>query len=329
LDYAYAHGISDFAIKEISHSEHEHWNIAMHRADTWGRMDSLCVRIAPSFKFSLHLHTEDIVHNHEKTLERRVRSLASDTFMVSMGFLWDFKTKQWSTKAYNRIALRSPNNVLNVEHAEKCFEGFTMENAKKLSSSILQCPICDEPSTRLLETCGHAYCKDCLDTMFNTNNTDEEKCPECRVAFWKENILEVKAVKPQRRRNKDMPFARQTALSRLIPETKGPLQADNDYILIITPLDAAIDTLQSWSPGIHIASLETLGLRGPSSPKFSKLILVSPYVPGVIHLDRFHQILQSWTLPEFELHTIALKNGSQCEDTQWISSLTKSYSIVS
>jgi hypothetical protein len=327
LDYAYAHGVSDNAMKEISDCEDR--NIFPRRAETWGRMDPLTVRIPPLFKMTMSVVNERVVHTQEKAIERRVRlNPPCDAFMASIGILWDFQLKQWSTKAYNRIALRN-NNIINADHIDKCFDGFALESAKKLSLAAPPCPICDEQSNRLLETCGHVYCNQCLDLLFATNNTDSERCPECRVSFWKENIVELKVMKPQRKRSKEFAFARQAALRAFIPESKGPIQQDTDHILLITPLDASIDVLQSWLPGIHMISLETLGERTPKSPRFSKLIMVTPYIPGVIHLERLHKILQTWTTLEFELHTIALQNGSQTEDTTLISSLTKSYGVVS
>jgi hypothetical protein len=322
LDFAYAHGVSDYAMKKMS--SNTRLDIFYH-SHTWGRMDSLSVRIAPHFKSSFHIKTKELVHTHEKNLERRVRTLAIDTFMASIGFLYDSRDKKWSSETYNRQALRN-NAVLNSEHVEKCFTGFALENVKKLLANKTPCPICDNQSTRVLETCGHVYCKDCLDTMFTTNGLVEEHCPECRVSFFKENIIEIKAMKPQRKRaSKELAFARQTALLDMIPLQKGPMQEDLDYILLITPLDASVDTLQEWAPGIHIVTLETLGLRTPKSPKFSKLILVSPYIPGILGLEKLHEILQSWTTPVFELHTIVLQNGSQSEDAEIISSLTKCY----
>lgn len=325
LDFAYAHGVSDYAMKKMGN--YNNLSITNH-FHTWGRMDSLCVRIAPQFKCSFHLTTKEIVHAHEKNLERRVRTLAVDTFMASMGFLFDSKERKWSSAAYNRQALRT-NSVLNSEHVEKCFTGFALENVKKLVANKTPCPICDDQSTQVLETCGHVYCKQCLNTMFDTSGLMEENCPECRVPFFKENIVEIKAIKPQRKRaSKELAFARQTALLEMIPAQKGPMQEDRDHILIITPIDPSVDTLQEWVPGVHIVSLETLGLRTPKSPKFSKLIMVSPFIPGILGLEKLHEILQSWTTPVFEVHTIVLHNGSQSEDAEIISSLTKCYASV-
>jgi hypothetical protein len=282
---------------------------------------------------SINIVYERVVHAQEKAIERRVRSSTpvicaqSDSFMASIGFLWDYQLKQFSSKVYNR-ALRT-NNVINADHIDKCFDGFALENAKKLIGDAPACPICDEPSDRLLEMCGHVYCKGCLDSLLEISGTDEERCPECRIVFWKDHIVEFKVMKPQRKRSKEFAFARQAALRSLIPESKGPIQQDTDDILLITPLDASIDLLQSWFPGVHCISLETLGVRTSKCPKFSKLIMVSPYVPGLIHLERLHQIIQSWTTMDFELFTVALQNGSQTEDTKLISSFTKSYGIAS
>ena len=325
LDFAYAHGVSDYAMKKLGN--YNRLDITNH-FHTWGRMDSLSVRISPCFKSSFQITTKEMVHTHEKNIERRVRHLGIDTFMASIGFMYESKNKNWSSTSYNRQALHN-NSVISSEHVEKCFSGFALDSVKKLLENKTPCPICDDEATRVLETCGHVYCKQCLDTMFDTSGLLGEHCPECRMQFFRENIFEIKASKPQRKRaSKEHAFARQTALLNIIPPQKGLMQEDLDYILIITPVDASLDTLQEWVPGVHIVTLETLGLRTPKSPKFSKLIMVSPFIPGILGLEKLHEILQSWTTPVFEFHTIVLQNGSQSEDAEIISSLAKCYTSV-
>ena len=321
LDYAHAYGIGPSTVRSLRDSK---WARAVRSLETRAYLDLTAIRIAPSFKLSLHIKTKEIVHAHEKALERKLRTLGGDQYMASLGFLWKDLSNAWSSESYNQVALRT-NGYLSAEHIDKCYSGFQRESALKLVNSPPPCNICDDPCERMIEACGHLYCSNCIKTMFEMSEHHSEPCPTCRNPFSPDNVVEIKKVKSLRRRSKELPFARQSALRDFVPEMEGPIQQDLDHLCIVTLYNATIDRLQEWCPGVHICSLETLGPRTPASPRFSQLILLSPYIPSKFYLENLHTVLQTWTRPEFELHVIALENGAHRESTEFVSALAKSY----
>jgi len=322
LDYAHAHGISTSTVRALRDSK---WTKAMRSMETKAYLDLTTIRIAPAFKLSIHIKSKDIVHAHEKALERKLRIMGADLYMASLGYLWEDGTG-WNSESYNRVALRN-NGYLSSEHIDKCFSGFQKESALKLVNDPPACNICDEPCDRMLETCGHMYCSNCLKTMFTMSEHVQEPCPTCRRVFTMEDVLEIRKLKSLRRKRetKELPFARQGALRDFFPLIEGPIVQDMDHVCIVTLYNASIDRLQEWFPGVHICSLETLGPRTPACPRFSQLILVSPYIPSKFYLENLHNVLQTWTRPEAELHVISLQNGAHKEDTDLICALAKSY----
>lgn len=321
LDYAHTHGITSTTLRCLRESR---WSRSARCVETKAYLDLTAMRVAPAFKLSLHIKTKEIVHAHEKSLERKLRTLGADAYMASLGFLW--QDDAWSSESYNRVALRT-NGYLSAEHIDKCFSGFLKESALKLVNDPPACSICDEPCERMIDTCGHLYCSSCLKTIFDMSEVNQEHCPTCRCEFYQDNVVEIKKVKTLRRKREtsEAQFARQGALREYIPEMAGPIVQDLDHICIVTLYNASIDKLQEWCPGVHICSLETLGPRAPGSPRFSQLILVSPYIPSKFYLENLHCVLQTWTRPEVELHVISLENGAHREATEFISALAKSY----
>lgn len=325
LDYAHAYGVSANTMRSLRDSK---WGRTIRSLETRAYLDLTAIRVAPSFKLTVHIKVKEMVHAHEKSLERKLRTMGGDLYMATLGYLWQDKTG-WSSESYNQVALRT-NGYLSSEHIDKCYSGFQKENALKLINDPPACNICDEPCERMIGTCGHLYCSNCLKTMFEMSDQIQEPCPTCRNPFSSDDVVEIKKVKTLRRKreSKELPFARQSALREYIPELEGPIVQDMDHLCIVTLYNATIDRLQEWFPGVHICSLETLGPRLPGSPRFSQLILVSPYIPSKFFLENLHQVLQTWTRPEAELHVITLENGAHRENTDLVSALAKSYERV-
>ena len=330
LDYASARGLSAPVMELLR--DCDRWLLQVNRLETWQHLDASCTRINPNFKFTVHVHNQEFYLAAEKALERKLRAIPTDAYFASFGYLWNEREKQWCEKSFNRCFLKGPGGILSAEHIDSCFEGFTKASAQKLAEGKSPpCPICDEPSNRLLQGCGHSYCNVCLKSIQEVETEPDEKCPECRAIFTEEDIVEIKAVKARRQRaskeSKETCLARQRALRDQIPIDKGPMTIDTDSTCIIVAFNKLIDKVQEWAPGVHIASLETLGPRVALSPMFSKLLLLSPHIPGVYSLESLHEIMQSWTTPEFELHVIRLSNGASSEDMDTISSVAKSYNV--
>lgn len=318
FDYATAHGATVLARNSLR------WFGHAKTMEMWGALDAMCMRVEPAFKCTIHVTRAPIVHAHEKALERKNRSIGADAYMASLGFLWDEGAKTWSQKLYNRTALKT-NGVLNCDFIDKCYDGFTRESAQKLLADPPACPICDQPCNRMLEQCGHLYCDACITGILEVSETKvSDKCPECRKAFYQDDCVEIKRIKPRRRTvTKDIAqFARLGALREHIPESIGPMQQDMDDLAIVTLYNCTIDTLQAWAPNVHIISLETL--VGPPR-KFSKLLLLSPIIPSLFYLDTLHQVIQSWTAPKFQLCVLCLENGASSEDMENLSALAKCY----
>jgi hypothetical protein len=333
LDYASGRGLSQPVMDMLRDSER--WPLHIDLIETWQHLDASSTRINPPFKFSVHVHTQEFLLPAEKTLERKVRSISTDAYFASFGYLWNSHQKKWCDKAFNRSFLRSPGNVISAEHIEACFDGFMKESAQKLLDGKSSCPICDEPANRLLQGCGHMYCNTCLRSIQEASTDADVKCPECRCEFLEEDIVEIKAQKTRRPRagkepSKELMLSRQKALRDQIPIEKGPMQIDTEATCIIVAFNMLIDKVREWAPGVHVASLETLGPRSANpimSPIFSKIVLLSPHIPGVFYLESLHEIMQSWTTPEFELHILRLSNGAFSEDMDAISSVAKSYNV--
>ena len=335
LDYAGGNGLLSQHVMDMLR-DCDKWPFHMNRIETWQHLDATCTRINPNFKFSVHVHTQEFTIPAEKSIERKLRTLSTDAYFASFGFMWNGTQKQWCEKSFNRIFLKGPGGVLSAEHIEACFEGFMKSSAEKLLEGKNACPICDETANRMLQGCGHMYCINCLRSIQDLNTEPDDKCPECRYDFLEEDIIEIKPQKTRRPRagtkesQKELVLARQKALKDHFPVEKGPMQIDTDTTCIIVAYNILVDKVKEWAPDTHIASLETLGPRGTNplmSPMFSKLLLLSPHIPGLYHLESLHEILQSWTTPEFELHVLRLSNGAFSEDMDIISSVAKSYNV--
>ncbi len=337
LDYASSNGLSNYAMETLRDCERRPFEVLYQEA--WQYLDASCSRVTPPFTFSVHVHTQEMSIPAEKAMEKKLRPLPTDAYFASFGFIWDSTQKKWCEKAFHRSFLKGPGGVLNEEHIEACFEGFMKTSAEKLLEGSYACPVCDETANRLLQGCGHMYCITCLKSIQEVNTEVEDRCPECRREFEEDDILEIKAQKARRPRagtlkkesQKDTMLARQKALRDHLPTQKGPMQIETDETLcIIVAMNVLIDKVREWAPGVHIASLETLGPRcsNPTlSPIFSKLLLLSPHIPGIYYLESLHEIMQSWTTPQFELHVLRLSNGAYCEDMETLSSVVKSYNI--
>jgi len=316
-------------------------------------------------KFRQEMHVMvypcEVVHAYEKTLEKSLKDRPLDQFMASMGFLRvnDVRGDVWSEKLFN-IKIRKSGHFIYSDFIEDCFDGFALENAKKIVSSPPECCVCCTNAVdTLLEGCGHSYCNVCLSTMLESIPVSEFRqgrqmadCPSCRCTFSKESFIQFKAYKTTRRKSKEDGLSRKKALHMILnkgfgspPKQSSSLELDMESeeepkyfidhsgdpsnTLLIIPFSAVLSKVMDWFPGNHCVCLDSATLEIPESHKYSRIVMLSPFMEiGGTILERLHTLLQSRTTAKFTLEILSLTYGSHfsaAEDFAWTRSMGEAY----
>ncbi|KAI9004916.1 SNF2 family N-terminal domain-containing protein [Phycomyces nitens] len=66
-----------------------------------------------------------------------------------------------------------------------------LENESRLTEIV--CPICIDTAeqARIISSCGHILCLECLNNLLNTKDYGKSKCPECRGNLEKDKVVTV------------------------------------------------------------------------------------------------------------------------------------------
>jgi SNF2 family DNA or RNA helicase len=148
-----------------------------------------------------------------------------------------------------------------------------------------KCPICwdnYEPPISYIKSCGHYFCKKCLDQMINSSST--ANCPKCRNQFAKSDIINVQQTSDINNSSK---------IHELLNIIKPGLN-ESKYI-IFTQFDKVIDKIKMYLTRNNITS-ETLtnydgeqilllssqqNAEGINLSMFDKMIIFEPFEDNV------------------------------------------------
>jgi hypothetical protein len=86
-------------------------------------------------------------------------------------------------------------------HAIKESNEFNISVIKLLESETCTCDICEEEEVEINDMsvlkCGHAFCTECVDNMFNIRRANSFPCPHCRKEIKKEDVYNIHDAKKQ------------------------------------------------------------------------------------------------------------------------------------
>lgn len=202
------------------------------RFEYFNALESSMLRVPFTKSFVITVHKCDVGHAYEKNFEKVFKDKPADSFMASMGFLRKPQTmafiplkEEWDAKQFN-LRIRKTAGYIYSDFIEDCFEGFSLDNAKNIiSSNPNECVICCTNSVNvLLESCGHSFCLNCINTMLDTGSSQndilrkvQEPCPNCRTMFSKDSLIQFKQYKTTRKKSKeDTSLTRKRALLHLL-----------------------------------------------------------------------------------------------------------------
>ena len=180
-----------------------------------------------------------------------------DETMLSFGLL--HCNNAWSTKAFNRIRLKT-KNVLSFDSVEQCFDGYSLQNAKLLMQDERpSCQICTISKIgAMFDSCGHTLCEKCIQTVCAN---DQPVCPFCRTTVTEKEytILRKKLRSTAKTLEK---LSRQKAAEKVFSNLQN--------VCILATAETE-DVIRGWFPSAHIYTLSKDPL---CMQKFNNLLIL-------------------------------------------------------
>ena len=183
-------------------------------------------------------------------------------------------------KTVSEFFMSAIENIITLGMVISNTEGNNIDNDEDN-----KCPICwdnYEPPISYIKSCGHYFCKKCLDQMRNSNSNTS--CPKCRNQFAKSDIINVQQTSDINNSSK---------IHELLNIIKPGLN-ESKYI-IFTQFDKVIDKIKMYLTRNNITS-ETLtnyngeqilllssqqNAEGINLSMFDKMIIFEPFEDNI------------------------------------------------
>jgi hypothetical protein len=199
------------------------------------------------------------------------RFLGHDLMMQSFGL--HFVNGKWSSKP-SMLTIHKRNHVLGSNFIDACFDGFAKEAAHKLLSAKEECTICStDPSTTLLDNCGHVFCEPCIKSHITFGG---DSCPICRARLDTWTTI---------KRSTERCMTEELISKKDYLES-WPLDDDT---LIVVPNAVVAEQVAEWMG--H--DIDLVMLDAAIKKKYGNIVLTTSLLKTSLELGALHRIFQA------------------------------------